>query len=141
MNSELDKIVERCLKGRNEKELTNKIPRKDTDDRGRRYRRIAEQVTGDAVEASCDERHESCHRDTGDLSKSWLRDLLTRDSLKNPPVRPSPTRKEDPDDGDENCPESSNPHVEEGSAKRQDTDHEREREREKQSGEFPVDRS
>jgi hypothetical protein len=141
VNSELDKIVERCLKCRNEKELTNKIPRKDTDNRGRRYRRIAEQVTRDAVETSRDERHESCHRDTGDLSKLWPRDPFTSDLLKNPPIRPSSTGKEDPNDGDENGPESSDPHVEEGSAKRQDTDHEREREREKQSGEFPVDGS
>ena len=121
------------------RELTDEISGKNTNNRGRRYRGIAEHVTRDAIERPRDERHEPCHSDAGGIGKSSSNPLSVRDSLKNPPIQPSSAGKEDPDGRDENSPEPSNPHVKEGTAKRQDAYHEGKCEREKQSGEFSVD--
>ena len=120
--------------------LTNEISRKNADNRGRRYCGVAEQVTRDASEPSRNQRHEPCHGYADYLSKLHFPVMSMGNSLKNPSIQPGPAGKEDPDGRDENSPEPSNPHVKEGSAKCQDTDHEGKSEREKQPGEFSVDR-
>lgn len=73
------------------------------------------------------------------VNKPRSHPLFVRNSLKNPPIRPSSAGKEDPDGRDEDSPEPSDPHVKKRATKRQDAYHEGKREREKQSGKFSVD--